>query len=66
MLSLGRVELPLGALAVLQRFRQVGRREAKMHEVAEATTVAFSVLILATAGFTEVGDGRKLGVERAT
>jgi len=36
-----------------------------MHKIAEATPVAFTVLILATARFTEVGDRRELCIEWA-
>jgi hypothetical protein len=36
-----------------------------MHKVAEAASVAFSILVLATAGFAEVGDGGEFSVEWA-
>jgi len=42
------------------------RGEAKMHEVAETSAVAFAVFILSTTGFTEVCDGRELSIQRAT
>ena len=37
-----------------------------MHEVAEAASRAFAHLVLATAGFPEVGDGRQLAVDGET
>ena len=36
-----------------------------MHEVAETTTVAFTVFVLATASLPEVGDWGELRIERA-
>jgi len=35
-----------------------------MHEIAEATPVAFSVFVLTTTGFAEVGHRREFGIER--
>ena len=37
-----------------------------MHEVAEAAPIAFAVLVLTTAGLTEVGHGGQFRIERAT
>jgi len=42
---------------------QIGRNGFEVHEVAEAPTRAFSHLVLATAGFAEVRDGRELAVD---
>ena len=40
--------------------------ESEMHEIAEATSVAFTILVLTAACFTKIGYGRQLRVERAT
>jgi hypothetical protein len=51
------VKAALDFLPVTELLHEVLRRKSKMHEIAEATAVAFPVLILTTARFTEVGDG---------
>lgn len=62
-LYLGRIEAALEALAGAQGGNEVFRREAQMHEVAEAAAVALAVLVLAAARLAEVGDGGELGVK---
>ena len=61
-----RVEPPLEPLAVAEGTHQLWGREPQMHEIAEATSVAFTILVLTAACFTKIGYGRQLRVERAT
>jgi hypothetical protein len=37
-----------------------------MHEVAKASSVAFAILVLTTAGFSEISHRRQLGIKRST
>jgi len=45
---------------------EVGRDGLEVHEVAEPTSGALAHLVLTTAGLSEVGDRRELGVDRGT
>lgn len=49
-------------LTVAEGAYEVLRREPEVHEVAEATAVAFAVFILSAARFAEVGHRRQFSV----
>lgn len=64
-LDLRWVQPSFQSLAGPQTRHQFFRGESQVHEVAKASTIAFSVLVLTTTSFTEICDRRQLCIQRS-
>ena len=60
------VQFSFQALAVAERGCELLRCQPKMHEIAEASSITFSVFILSAAGLTEIRDWGKFCIQRST
>lgn len=65
-LGLWWVQFSFQALTVTERACELLRCQPKMHEIAEASSIAFSVFILSAAGLTEVRDWGEFCIQRST
>ena len=65
-LSLRRIQLSLETLTVTERTCEFFGRQSEMHEIAEASSITFSIFVLSTTRLAEVRDWREFRVQWST